>query len=327
VSAKIGNEDFDTGFHVTSPDPWVLPQIMNKMVKRGMKYAVVEATSHGLDQNRFFGLHFKISVLTNITHEHLDYHHNYEQYAKAKAILFNNSDVCILNHDDESYKTITHYIDPAKKILTYSYRERKDYVSPLEGYYNNENTLAAATICEYFGLTRKQIADALKTFPGVKGRLEEVRKGQPFRVLVDFAHTPNALEKLLINLSTQKKSTSKLIVVFGSAGLRDKTKRPKMGKAVNQHADYAFITSEDPRTEDPLVIAHEIAQGFTHKQKFEIEVDRMSAIKKAMDMAKKDDIVVITGKGHEQSMCFGKKETHWSDQEAALQILKQMKYE
>ncbi|HLL60702.1 MAG TPA: UDP-N-acetylmuramoyl-L-alanyl-D-glutamate--2,6-diaminopimelate ligase [Candidatus Nitrosocosmicus sp.] len=321
VSAKIGDEDIDTGFHVTSPDRFLLNRLLVKMVNKNMEYAVLEATSHGLHQYRYFPLKFQISTVTNITHEHLDYHKTYENYVKAKAILFNISQIAVLNQDDNSYKLLRSFIKPIVQIVPYSYKLTKTYVSPLPGYYNQENTLAAATVCEKLGLSQKQIQSALKTFPGVVGRMDEISLGQKFRVIVDFAHTPNALEQLLKTLRSQLKREGQLIVVFGAAGERDYTKRPLMGKAASTYAHFSILTAEDPRSEKVDDITKSIVKGFKHPKQYHIEPDRGKAIKYALNIAKKDDIVVVTGKGHEKSMCFGKKEMPWSDKEEIVKNL------
>jgi UDP-N-acetylmuramoyl-L-alanyl-D-glutamate--2,6-diaminopimelate ligase len=321
VSAKINDEDIDTGFHVTSPGPFLLHKLLRKMVKKNITHAIIEATSHGLHQNRYWGLHYKIAVLTNITHEHLDYHRTYQKYVEAKSILFKHADIAILNRDNqESYKAIHRLLPSSVKILSYSTQIDDSYKSPLEGEYNSQNTQAAASVCEQLGISRTDIVKALKTFPGIVGRMEEIKQGQSFRAIVDFAHTPNALEQVLKTLRSQLKHNGQLIVVFGSAGLRDTTKRPKMGKAACTYADMSVLTAEDPRTEKVENIINDILKGF-HKKNYHIEPDRAKAIEFAVSQAKENDIVVVTGKGHEKSMCFGKKEYPWSDKEEIKKAL------
>lgn len=335
VSAKIAKKEIDTGFHITSPHPWRLQKVLREIVNKKFNYVVIEVTSHGLSQNRLFGCNFKVGVVTNVTHEHLDYHKTYKNYLKAKAKLFDRVKVGVLNRDDESYnylsaKCITH----RTKYVTYGLKKKADFnpktfpfKTLLPGEYNQYNCLAAIAATSFLGIPPAKIRQTLVSFKGVKGRMEEIKEGQDFRVIIDFAHTPNALKNALETLSAQKIKGARLIAVFGSAGLRDRTKRPIMGEVAGEYVDLIVLTAEDPRTEDVNQIINEIAQGALKegaqegKTLFRVP-DRGEAIKFAIQkLAKKGDIVVICGKGHERSMCYGKTERPWSEHQAVQEAL------
>ncbi len=291
----------------------------------------MEATSHGLDQNRLAFCNFKIGVLTNITHEHLDYHKNYDEYLKAKARLFRNIKTAILNREDTSFKPILKYIDKSKtKIVTYGLRvgeytlKKFTFRTPLPGDYNKLNNLAAAACCQELGIPKQTIKKALKKAKPLIGRLEKIDSDQDFQVFIDFAHTPNALKNVLSCLKKNLPKKAKLIAVFGSAGERDKEKRPRMGKIAACLADLVILTAEDPRTEDVNKIINQVASGCEKQGAKVYKIPgRQEAINFAIQkLAKKNDIVIITGKGHEKSMCFGKIEYPWSDHKAVKKALK-----
>jgi UDP-N-acetylmuramoyl-L-alanyl-D-glutamate--2,6-diaminopimelate ligase len=332
VNAKIGAKEEDTGFHVTTPDPQKLQLFLAKMVKAKMEYAVIEATSHGLDQHRLWGANFYLGVITNITPEHLDYHQTLSAYAKAKAKLFRQAKIAILNRDDKWFSFLKNQAQKKpNKIITYGIKHQADITPqkiphrcPLPGTYNQYNCLAAIAAVKALNLASTQIQKALKSFLPPKGRLEQINLGQNFKVFIDFAHTPNALRNVLQELKSRLKKGKRLIAVFGCAGLRDYQKRPVMGKIASQLADFTIITSEDPRTESAGQIAREIASGFLPQKTKKIILDRGEAIKSALKEAKKEDIIVILGKGHEQSMCFGKTEYPWSDHREVKKSLRQI---
>ena len=341
LAVKIGNQEVDTGLHVTTPNPKNLQKFLRKMKNTGIKFVVLESTSHGLDQYRLWGSNFKVGVITNITHEHLDYHKTLAKYLKAKKKLFRRVRIAILNYDDISYQSIKSYITPKTKVFTYAIENKADFTpknfkftSPLKGKYNQYNCLAAITTANALRIKKTVILKALANFKEVKGRMEEVNLGQNFRVIIDFAHTPNALNCVLSTLQNQLRKKGKLIVVFGSAGLRDKTKRPKMGKIAGQYANISVLTAEDPRTEDANDIINQIAQGCLKVKAKEVKYhpyrsvpshhfflrvpDRREAINLAIQkIARKGDIVVICGKGTEKSMCYGTIEYPWSDRKEA----------
>ena len=339
LSARIGHEEIDTGFHVTSPNSWQLQKLLRKMVDQKVKFAVLEVTSHGLDQFRFWGVNFFLSVLTNVTHEHLDYHKTYERYLATKAKLLLKSKTAVINRDDESYDDISSKLKVKNlKLVTYGIKNKADFTPDnfnfktlLPGEYNKYNCLAAIAATSELKIAKEKIRKAIGDFKGVCGRMEEINLGQDFKVFVDFAHTPNALKQALITLKEQSakenNGSGKTIVVFGCAGLRDKTKRPLMGEIACRLADFTVLTAEDPRTEKVAAIIEEIASGCLAgagkegKTFYKIS-DRQEAINFAVcKLAGKQDYVLIAGKGHEKSMCFNQTECPWSDKEAAKKAI------
>lgn len=345
VEARIGRKSLDTGFHVTAPDPFPLQKLLRRIRSQKIRYVVLEVTSHGLDQFRFFPLKPRVAVLTNITHEHLDYHGSYVNYRASKLRLFKNAQQAVINKDQPDFSAINAAL-PKIMFSTYSlvadsqikpseveYTPTQTifklgnitYRLPLTGRYNLYNALAAISTAMILEIPPVDIKRALATFPGVKGRLEKIENNRGINAYVDFAHTPNALKEVLSNLKAKKNASEKLIVVFGSAGLRDPSKRPLMGKYAGELADQIIITSEDPRTEDPAAIAEQIMQGMTKKdrKKVTVELSRSQAIDLAINsLANRGDWVVSCGKGHENSMNLdGFEETPWSDQEAMQKAL------
>lgn len=376
VSAKIGKEEIPTGFHVTSPHPWKLQAFLRKIADRGYEHVVLEVTSHGLAQHRVWGINFLIGVITNVTREHLDYHESYEDYLATKAKLVRRAKIAILNRDDGSYQPLVAKFQSFKvsKLVTYGIKKKADFTpknfpfkTSLPGEYNRYNCLAAIAVASRLEISKVKIKEAVASFRGVKGRMEEIDERQGFRVIVDFAHTPNAFENTLKTLRKslnntprprrirqladvgEQHPTPKLIVVFGCAGLRDREKRPVMGQIAAMHSDFIVLTAEDPRTEDVNEIIDKIAGGClkagaeerfkdtpgvtggplpewrrNKKALFFRVPDRREAIKLAIQkLAEKGDVVVICGKGHEESMCFDKTEYPWSDQKEAHKALQQ----
>ncbi|MBP9670459.1 UDP-N-acetylmuramoyl-L-alanyl-D-glutamate--2,6-diaminopimelate ligase [Candidatus Woesebacteria bacterium] len=345
VDAKIGRKNLKTGFHVTSPNPFALQALLRRMRSQKIRYVVLEVTSHGLDQFRVYPIKPKIAVLTNITHEHLDYHRTFEAYRDAKLKLFKHAQHAVINKDLPIFNDINARL-PKVMFSTYSlsaesqmkpdsidYQSDKTvftignmtYTLPMTGEYNLYNALAAISTALLLDVSPTDIKRALSSFRGVKGRLEEVENTRGIHAYVDFAHTPNALESVLTNLKSKLKGEQKLIVVFGAAGLRDASKRPLMGKVAGELANEIILTSEDPRFENPAIIAKEIMSGMSPKarKRVTIELDRGKAIDLAVNqIAKKGDWVVTCGKGHEESMNLdGFVETPWSDHEALLNAL------
>jgi len=327
VGAKIADQEYELPFHVTTPSPWQLQKFLRLAVDRGEEYLVLEVTSHGLDQNRVFGCNFKVGVITNVTHEHLDYHKTYENYLKTKGKLFRGVKWAIINQ--EIVKLLHCFIAKEAKILIYGLRDgdinlaKFPFTTPLPGEYNKLNCLAAIATAKALGINDEKIRQAVAGFGGVLGRFEFVETGKDFKVLIDFAHTPNGLENVL---STVRPMVSgRLIHVFGAAGLRDKTKRPLMGQVAAKYDDIVILTEEDYRTEDVNKIINQIASGIVENPK-QIQIfkipNRQEAIDKAVKMAKKGDLVILTGKGHEKSLCRGKIEYPWSEHAAVRKALK-----
>lgn len=324
IGAFIGEKEYQTGFHVTTPSPFALQRFLKKAVSGKSEYFVIEVTSHAIDQYRIWGIPFKIGVLTNITNEHLDYHKTFDKYLKTKLKLLRISDVAIVNGDDKSYDLLS---DAKKRKNEHSYLtyglfsdskiNLKNFPfesEVLAGDFNKQNALAAISVGKFLGIPDEKIRKAIKTFKMPLGRLDFVYK-KDFSVVIDFAHTPNAFDQLLRSLRPIVKG--RLIHVFGSAGQRDQAKRPLMGEISGKFADVIILTSEDPRAENENTIIEEIASGIKVKDRIVLRIsDRKEAINEAIQMAKALDLVVITGKGHEKSMTFGKKDTPWDEYEA-----------
>lgn len=331
VAAYIGSEEIDTGFHVTTPDAKFLQPLIRRIADAGMEYLVLETTSHGIDQHRVLGCNFMVGVITNITHEHLDYHGSFAKYRDTKAKLVLSTQYAVLNKDDPSTGWIKSQISNPKsqKIIQFTKSKIQNVSLALAGDYNLYNIGAAEAVAKVFGIRESVIGGVVKNFAGVPGRMEEIKLGQKFRAIVDFAHTPNALEQVLGELKRQKAKGKSLIVVFGCAGLRDHSKRPMMGEIAARLADKVIITAEDPRTESLDDIYKQIVSKTSPPTPLLNsgegnairEDDRQKAIEMAVKMAKPGDIVVATGKGHEKSICFGTREYPWSDQEAMIKAI------
>jgi len=320
VHAVIGNKTYDTGFHVTTPDAFYIQKYLRQAVDSGDTHMVLEVTSHGLAQYRVFGIPFTIGVITNITHEHLDWHRSFEEYRNTKLSLLRRSRSVVLNRDTaDVYNHAIPYLRN-KRVVTYAIR-RDAIITPktyrfsasIPGEFNTYNCLAAIAVSYLLEIPKKTVVAAVKEFGGIEGRMEFMMT-KPYTVIVDFAHTPNAIEQ---SLKTAKSLTKKrLIHVFGSAGLRDKQKRPVMGAASGRYADIIVLTEEDYRTEDIEHIMDAIALGIPGGIPVYRIAERKKAIRFALDCAKTGDLVMITGKGHEKSLCRGTKEYPWSDQKA-----------
>lgn len=345
INAKIGDTEIDTGLHVTNPEPLALQALLAKMVKAKCEYAVLEVTSHGLDQERVAGVNFEVGVLTNIAHEHLDYHKTFDNYVAAKAKLFVNSKIAILNRQDTSFNKIRDIIPRKVQVISYDLNVLKNVEEAVNERfperYNRLNAAAAVSVAKILEIDEKDIAQATATFPQLAGRLEEVRNERGIKIFVDFAHTPNALENVLGTL--KEKTAGRLIVVFGCAGERDKEKRPMMGEISGKLADISIFTAEDPRSEDVNVIIQEMANGAIKAgaKETRIEPERFSDLNHCIKescffripergeaiafaiqkIAKKGDTLVICGKGHEKSMAYDSIEHHWSDFKTALNSL------
>ncbi len=332
VAAYLGDKEIDTGFHVTTPDPFALQRLFRNMVKQGVEYVVLEATSHGIYQYRLFGITPKVSVLTNVTHEHLDYHPSYLAYLEVKASFLARAAYAVLNKTDHSFDAVKKYIkkkNQETRILAYDVRllpptMRRFILDRFVEPYNRENATAAVTATEALNISQDDIMKGLQQFRGVVGRMEEVENSTGIRVIIDFAHTPNGLKTALQALRGQVKSGQKVIAVFGCAGLRDHSKRPIMGRLGSELADAVVFTTEDPRIEDVNTIIRQMKEGVVvhHNRVFTI-VDRAEAIQFAVyQLAKPGDIVAIFGKGHEKSMNLdGKHEIPWSDREEVEKAL------
>jgi len=355
VNAVIGDEVLDTGFHVTTPDAHDVQRYLAQMVDAGLTHVVLETTSHGWSQHRVDACEFDIGVVTNITHEHMNEHGNYENYRAAKARLFSslkttlekaqgNPRLGVINRDDvKSFDFLNDFIkvnklnyglsvDADVRAVDISYSpsgirfkaQSKDFqidvTSRLVGAFNISNCLSALTAAVYgLGIKPEVVAQGIASLEGIPGRMERIDVGQNFTAIVDFAHTPNALKVALEAARTM--TSGRVISVFGSAGLRDKEKRRMMAETSAELADLTVLTAEDPRTESLKGILDEMAAGARSKGGTEGETfwrvpDRGEAIRFALKLARPGDIVMACGKGHEQSMCFGQTEYLWDDRTA-----------
>jgi UDP-N-acetylmuramoyl-L-alanyl-D-glutamate--2,6-diaminopimelate ligase len=312
---------------------------------------IIEASSHALDQNRLAAIDFKAAAFTNLTGDHLDYHKTTENYLAAKTKLFEKlapDSVAVLNKQspyskqvagrtkarilwfdvDEDVDLSAHVesIDSTGTTFMLKYRDENIRIkTPLLGRYNVANHLAAAGLCLAAGLDLKTIGRGLACLAAIPGRLENINANAPFTILVDYAHTDDALDNVLSTLKPLCKA--RLIVLFGCGGDRDKTKRPRMAKVVERLADLAIVTSDNPRTENPDVIINEIVAGFVNpaSPKIKIEQDRRKAIALAIEFAQANDVVLLAGKGHETYQIIGKEKFPFSDKQIALDLLKDKK--
>lgn len=326
VHAVIAGKSYDTGFHVTTPNAFWIQKYLREAVDHGDTHVVLEVTSHALSQYRVWGVPFAVGVLTNVTHEHLDYHKTFESYLRTKLTLLKQSAHVVINRDDDALYSQIAPMLRKKSLTTFGiYRQAKinpdvyPFSTSLPGEFNKYNILSAISASSILGISSKIILSAVKKFSGVPGRMEVVAT-KPFMVIVDFAHTPNALDKALKTVREQTKG--RLIHIFGSAGLRDKTKRPYMGKASSAYADEIILTEEDYRTENVEHIIDQIASGIPVYSKVHKIPDRKKAISFGLSIAEQGDTVIITGKGHEKSLCRGNVECPWSDQDTVKKLLK-----
>jgi len=317
----------------TTPESPVLQSLLAQMTASGCKSVVMEVSSHALSQKRIVGIDYDVAVFTNLTRDHLDYHHTMEQYFEAKLLLFltlgkgKKRAKAIINIDDEWGQKLSARNDIRAEIVTYGMKfeamiraEKIELscsgssfhiVTPwgdktvqlkLLGRFNISNALATIATCGSLGINLDIIVDTLNRVPSVPGRLEEISTMKGFQVFVDYAHTDDALENVLKTLREITKG--RLIVVFGCGGNRDKTKRPIMGNVAARLADYSVLTSDNPRKENPSEIIVQIREGFGESKNFEIIEDRTEAIKRALALANNGDVVLIAGKGHENFQEF-----------------------
>jgi len=327
------------GLHTTSPEPSVLMKLFSNFVKDGCTHVVCEVTSHSLSQFRYWGCKFKVSVLTNISHEHLDYHQTIQKYMLAKSLLFSQSEIAILNRDCEYYQDFALLLN--KKHLTYGKDiksdiraknikitdkylsftvDKKSFITDSNYNYQLSNILAALSVTRALNIDDEIVIKTIKKFPMTTGRRQEVDNPFSFKTIIDFAHTPNALYQTLSSLRSTTKGN--LICIFGATGGRDKTKRPLMGQVVSQNCDIGIVTADDTRNENINDINDQIIAGFDQKyinnKKFIYYnvPNRQDAFNLAIKIAKSGDTVIACGKGHETSILHGNTEYPWSETDA-----------
>lgn len=310
---------------LTTPDALFLQSRLNDMVNAGMKACALEVSSHGLAQGRVNGINFDVAIFTNFTYDHLDFHGTLENYFDAKTILFKDrvkpEGVCILNRDDPKYKELAPLC--AARVVTYGIENEADYraihiemtneashfdlihdgqsypvMTNLVATYNIYNLLAVIAALHETGIDLDKIIASCKAIPQVQGRLEQIDEGQDFNVIVDFAHTPDGMEKVMEFGRSITKEGGNVIAVFGSAGKRDAAKRKVFGELADKYCDFVILTEDDPRDEDPKEIADQIKEGIKETTNIFIE-DRYEAIRQAVETAKAGDTVLLLGKGDE----------------------------
>lgn len=346
VEKRINNEPLDS--KLTTADPIELARDMRKMVLAGSTHVVMEVSSHALQQQRVAGITFDVAGFTNLSHDHLDYHNNMDEYASAKKILFDAlpaSSKAIVNADDDYADFMV--ADSDAQIINFSFEESiqggaagsivsssadeltvqvedNRITSPLVGRFNAYNLAQSFLICSVLGQESEDILEALKTAKGAPGRMEKVQAksidNQPV-VLVDYAHTPAALENVLKVLAQFKGDDQTLHVIFGCGGDRDKSKRPRMAAVAQQYADIVTVTSDNPRTEDPDVIIDDAMKGFSNEDEIIRTTDRRKAIEEAIKQADGSTIILIAGKGHETYQEVNGTRHHFDDREIAREAL------
>lgn len=343
----------------TTPDVVSNHKMLRDMVLHQCQSAVMEVTSHALVQNRVEKIDFDAAVFTNLSLDHLDYHGNLEDYAAAKRKLFQSLDIKNSPKRKKFPKTAclnadspwTNFMREGCKahILTYSCDSPSDFkaenlkmtakgttfdllhagqvhtaFTPMVGRFNIYNSLAAISVLFAHGFLIPAILEKLAHFPQVPGRLEVVNNPLNLKIFVDFAHSDDALKNVLESL--QEFKTGKILTIFGCGGDRDRSKRPKMAFEAEKYSDYVFVTTDNPRSEDPAYIAAEVVKGFTSAC-YEVELDRRTAIEKAIKKATADDIILIAGKGHESYQIFAHKTIEFDDRKAAFEVASKLALE
>lgn len=334
--------------HMTTVDTETLNYRMQKIAESGAEFLILEITSHALAQNRIFGVPIEIAVMTNVTHEHLDYHKTFENYRDAKRKLFKMAKYGVINEDDKSWSYFANDVDDyityginggilrAEKVelsaegVNYEVggaNEKIKIRTHIPGTFTVYNSLAAVAVGLKLGLTRKQIEDGIAALASVEGRMNRVNEGQDFEVIVDYAHTPDAFLKVFESVVPGKKK--RIISLFGGAGRRDETTRAERGEIGAENSDIVIITEDDSRDEDRMVIAEEFARGAEKAGKVRekdlfIILDREEAIKKAVSLARKDDIVLVLGKGHEKTILRAEGVVPFEDLKVVRKVLKKL---
>lgn len=345
IQNMIGDEVIAA--HNTTPNAYELNSLFALMKAKGCAVVIMEVSSHALDQLRVYRLDFEVAMFTNLTQDHLDYHITMENYLEAKKKLFKMCRTAVINSDDSYAQKLTEGLDC--KTVTYStgndstysakainYRPASveyEFVSDTDichikvatgGKFTVYNSLCAAVCAVEAGIPVATAAEALAELNGVKGRAESVPTGRDFTIIIDYAHTPDGLKNILSTFRECKKN--RLIVVFGCGGDRDKTKRPIMGSIAEHFADYVIVTSDNPRTEDPGEIIKDILAGMKNSAvPVKVIENRTEAIKFAVSIAEKDDIIVLAGKGHETYQILGTGTIHLDEREIVAEALEELK--
>jgi len=355
INFQVGDERWTNVTKQTTASPFFLQKLLRRMVNEGCKYLVLEVSSHAMIQSRVYGINFDVAVVTNLTPEHIDYHGDFESYREAKGRLFRAvasgvrktgvQKVTVMNADDKEYNYFNQFV--ADRKMTYGFKGATIFADQIEkkpegsrfilnvpndkvevnlslpGEFNVYNSLAAATACLSLNISLVDIKKGLEASSSIPGRFEHVDVGQPFSVIVDYAHTADALENLF--RLYRSLTPGRLFAVFGATGGgRDKGKRPKMGAAVNEFADFIIVTDDDPYDEGEWDIIEQVSEGIPRKegQGFWKIADRFEAIRLALTLAREGDSVVIAGKGAEEIMMLDGKKIPWNDKKIVTDLLK-----
>ena len=358
INFKLDKKEWVNKTKFTTLSSWATQKFIKKAVAANCDYLVLETSSHSLDQHRVWGIKYNTAVITNITREHLDYHKTMKKYRRAKLKLFKNVEIAVVNLEME--KPEDFILNDANRIYGYALKNQNlklknqnhnsqlktiiaedielginksnyklqitNYKLNLPGRFNIENALAAICVGLAEGISLETSAKALEKIKGIPGRMENVPNNKGLNIIIDYALTPDSLEKLYRLISEIKKRKGgepKVVAVFGACGERDRGKRPIMGEIVSRFADYVIVTNEDPYNEDPQKIINEVFSGVENKNCWRI-LDRKEAIKKALQLVKPGDFVVITGKGAEETMAIGNKRIPWNDKKVILEVLREI---
>lgn len=332
----------------TTPESYELQKLFREMADAGCTHVVMEVSSHSLVLSRVAGIHFKVGAFTNLTQDHLDFHHTMDEYAEAKARLFGLCDTGCINADDIWHETMLK--NAACKVITYSaerndadliakdirlsasgvrfcgvFKDEIEFVNLcVPGKFSVYNALGVVAIGLALGLSLSDCADAMGSAKGVKGRMELVPTDGDYTILIDYAHTPDALENALKALKSV--DNGRLVVLFGCGGDRDRTKRPIMGGIAADNADFVIVTSDNPRTEEPQVIIDEIVAGLKGKKTpHKVICDREEAIRWAIDNHMPNDVILLAGKGHEDYQVIGREKHHMDEREIVAEYIEKRK--
>src|SRR3954470_9675800 len=315
VERRVGTETLPV--RLNTPESIDLQRLFRQMLVAGNRSCVMEATSMASVKGRLEGTRFAVLVFTNLTQDHLDFHGSMDDYFEAKRRLFAQAATAVINVGDEYGARLAAEIPGA---VTFHAGDGLGGIDlKLPGRFNRENALAAAAAAGALGIGEGAIKSGIEAVERVPGRFDAVDEGQPFTVLVDYAHTPGALEAALE--SARELSRGRVFCVFGAGGDRDRDKRPLMGQVVTELADFALVTSDNPRSEDPAAIAADVVDGLD----LEVELDRRRAIERRLEQARAGDVVVIAGKGHDQGQEIAGRKLPFDDREVARDALRRLK--
>ncbi len=344
VTYKIGKTNYPSTH--TTPDVLRINELLREMVSAGCKFCFMEVSSHALDQNRTYGLQFDGAIFTNISRDHLDYHGDLNTYIKVKKKFFDQLDssaFALVNSDDKHAPSML--LDSKARQKSYSLNAVSDYrarileshfdgtliqingldiYTRLIGKFNVYNVLAVFAVAEQFEVDQLQVLTILSCLQSVKGRFQQVRSENGIVAIVDYAHTPDALKNVLETIQFIKKTEQKIFCIVGCGGDRDTGKRPQMAKIAMNLSDQVILTSDNPRTEDPMTILGDMENGLTEKEKFKALsiVDRRTAIKTSIRMAAPNDIILVAGKGHEDYQEIQGVKHHFDDMEEVISCFK-----